>query len=325
MSEKNSGFTLAEVLIVVAIVAVLVAISIPLFSAQLEKSREATDMANIRAQYAILAANVMTEAYSTDDVYRVALKQKQEGWQSFEDDTKTPLHTTFGGHVIGYPKPAEHVYATLYYQPEEEAFFLTFGTSLVNYGEKIKQTFKDFFLRGENLTGITSWDSKYSGHAGINAINAALAGNPDVKSWAIINPKKGTENKFPYANNPQNTDKLNQNKDANKLDESEKDLYYLWTAVDITGRAGEVVPVMVAYTDATGQKVYSVSNITVTYGDGTGYNVITGNNPRPSGNGYDINAHLGQNGGRQDFFTNYDAAYAEYERRLQDMYPTVNQ
>ena len=51
MNNKR-GFTLAELLIVVAIIAVLVAVSIPVFTAQLEKSREATDIANIRSAYA---------------------------------------------------------------------------------------------------------------------------------------------------------------------------------------------------------------------------------------------------------------------------------
>ena len=37
--RRKKGFTLAELLIVVAIVAVLVAIAIPVFSKQLEKSR----------------------------------------------------------------------------------------------------------------------------------------------------------------------------------------------------------------------------------------------------------------------------------------------
>ena len=51
MKKNNKGFTLAELLIVVAIIAVLVAIAIPVFTTQLEKSREATDIANVRSAY----------------------------------------------------------------------------------------------------------------------------------------------------------------------------------------------------------------------------------------------------------------------------------
>jgi len=47
--NTKAGFTLAELLIVVAIIAVLVAVAIPIFSAQLEKSREETDIANMRS------------------------------------------------------------------------------------------------------------------------------------------------------------------------------------------------------------------------------------------------------------------------------------
>ena len=50
--ENKKGFTLAELLIVVAIIAVLVAISIPIFTSQLEKSRDAVTASNIRAAYA---------------------------------------------------------------------------------------------------------------------------------------------------------------------------------------------------------------------------------------------------------------------------------
>ena len=56
MKKNRKGFTLAELLIVVAIIGVLVAVSIPIFSAQLEKSREATDIANMRAAKALAIA-----------------------------------------------------------------------------------------------------------------------------------------------------------------------------------------------------------------------------------------------------------------------------
>ena len=49
MKQNDKGFTLMELLIVIAIISVLVAIAIPMFSSQLEKSREVTDLANVRA------------------------------------------------------------------------------------------------------------------------------------------------------------------------------------------------------------------------------------------------------------------------------------
>ena len=68
MYKKRDGFTLAELLIVVAIIAVLTAIAIPVFSGHLEKSRQATDLANIRAAYA--SANALAIS-SPDQIGRV--------------------------------------------------------------------------------------------------------------------------------------------------------------------------------------------------------------------------------------------------------------
>ena len=62
MKKTNKkGFTLAELLVVVAIIAVLVAIAIPIFTSQLEKSREATDMANIRSAYAEVSSAILSD------------------------------------------------------------------------------------------------------------------------------------------------------------------------------------------------------------------------------------------------------------------------
>lgn len=47
--QKKGGFTLIEMLIVVAIIAILIAISIPLVGSALENARDATDQANERA------------------------------------------------------------------------------------------------------------------------------------------------------------------------------------------------------------------------------------------------------------------------------------
>lgn len=47
--RKNGGFTLVEMLIVVAIIAILIAVSIPMVGSALERARRATDAANERA------------------------------------------------------------------------------------------------------------------------------------------------------------------------------------------------------------------------------------------------------------------------------------
>ena len=57
---NKKGFTLAELLIVVAIIAVLVAIAIPVFGGALEKARISADAANIRAGYAVAVNTVLT-------------------------------------------------------------------------------------------------------------------------------------------------------------------------------------------------------------------------------------------------------------------------
>ena len=71
-----------EMLIVIAIIAVLIAIAIPVFSSQLEKTREATDLTNVRSAY----AQVSTEALlgNSEITVTVDLTQKQADWQSLD-------------------------------------------------------------------------------------------------------------------------------------------------------------------------------------------------------------------------------------------------
>lgn len=56
-NNTKCGFTLAEFMIVVVIVGILVAVSIPIFTMQLEKSRQATDLANMRSAAAAAMAD----------------------------------------------------------------------------------------------------------------------------------------------------------------------------------------------------------------------------------------------------------------------------
>ena len=63
---NKKGFTLMEMLIVVAIIAILVAIAIPTFSGALKKANAATDLANIRSGYASAQITAMTENSDTE-------------------------------------------------------------------------------------------------------------------------------------------------------------------------------------------------------------------------------------------------------------------
>lgn len=49
--KDKKGFTLMEMLIVVAIIAILVAIAVPTFNSSLDKARKAADDANIKTAY----------------------------------------------------------------------------------------------------------------------------------------------------------------------------------------------------------------------------------------------------------------------------------
>ncbi len=81
MKNKNRGFTIIELLIVVAIISILASIGIPVFSNSLEKSRESVDIANVRAAY----AEVMTSANLGEAAVKIVhLNQKKDGWQSID-------------------------------------------------------------------------------------------------------------------------------------------------------------------------------------------------------------------------------------------------
>ena len=71
---NRKGFTLAELLIVVAIIGVLVSISIPMFSGQLEKARQATDLSNMRSATAAAVSEYLMEGKSGPVSYAYNVK-----------------------------------------------------------------------------------------------------------------------------------------------------------------------------------------------------------------------------------------------------------
>ncbi len=139
MKKNNKkGFTLAELLIVVAIIAVLTAIAIPVFTSQLEKSKEATDMANIRSAYAeVMAAALTDTAEDPDDdvaaqgvtrtgsagsfkwVKTVPLKQSENEWQGPADE--------IGGNDVGSMVPHKGGSCTITYEEGKANAVISFS------------------------------------------------------------------------------------------------------------------------------------------------------------------------------------------------------
>lgn len=95
--KSKNGFTLAELLIVVAIIAVLVAISIPVFTAQLKKARLAVDHTAVRDAYAIVQiANNMEQVEIDGTTYTFEQLATMETWYCLNKDCSS-LSKFWGG------------------------------------------------------------------------------------------------------------------------------------------------------------------------------------------------------------------------------------
>lgn len=96
-AKSRKGFTLAELLIVVAIIAILVAIAIPLFAGQLDNAKRATDDANFRSAKAVAVALELdringvsgTTTGTFDAKNGVFSSERANAYVAQTDDTKT--------------------------------------------------------------------------------------------------------------------------------------------------------------------------------------------------------------------------------------------
>ena len=95
--SSQRAFTLAELLIVIAIIGILVGISIPVFAAQKEKSAETTDIANMRAAkaaavqvfYSGISDADSADAYGFTWYNSTSTAEKSNAWGVYDADAGT--------------------------------------------------------------------------------------------------------------------------------------------------------------------------------------------------------------------------------------------
>lgn len=290
MKKSRKGFTLAELLIVVAIIAVLVAVAIPVFGSQLEKSREAADLANVRAAY----AEVLTEANMGiyDKVVTVNLKQKQSDWQSADVITIGGIsHSVKEGDTANWiGKPGAGGTCEISFDQENGSKFVWSGngTSASNSYNMSENFFETLEKSGclelvKNNTNF-EFDSGTDSQTYVPKIKAQIGANSLLQTgtWAYL----GSE------------------KEANKR-------YLFWTSLDINAKgekaikAGTEIPILIQRGDG---KYYVSKSIVAERKNGSyKYNAIA---EHTAESGYQKIINSGKP------YDNLSDAYAAYQTAL---------
>lgn len=261
MKQNKNGFTLMEMLIVIAIIAVLIAVAIPVFASQLEKTREATDLANVRSAY----AQVSTEALLGDSeaTVTVNLKQKQADWQSVDPvNIGGIVHSKSQGDTVNWIGVAEPNGTCVVSYKEDYGIILNWSgkadpstpkypdTNVTNFFQLLYDTefWKSGSMKNKSNFEFDSrcLDSKYvpAITTEINKLNNSLLQQRDC-TWAYL---------------------------GNGRDGQEANRYLFWTSLNTNKvGAGKEIPVIIQ----TGDKRYYVSETTTGKRNGKDYVTVS--------------------------------------------------
>lgn len=121
--KKQGGFTLVEMLIVVAIIAILIAVSIPMVSGALDRAKEATDAANVRAAKA--AASIT----KLDPGSKVA--GKEINWEDTNGKNVINAYDAEKGIIVGLSADAQA--PATYGKKEKGRIYLVIDDDVVYY------------------------------------------------------------------------------------------------------------------------------------------------------------------------------------------------
>ena len=203
-----------EMLIVIAIIAVLIAVAIPVFASQLEKAREATDLANVRSAY----AQVSTEALLGDSetTVTVNLKQKQADWQSVDPvNIGGIVHSKSQGDTVNWIGVAEPNGTCVVSYKEDYGIILNwsgkadpsiskypFDTTVTDFFQVLYDT--DFWKNMKNNTNF-EFDSRCPDSQYVPAITKAindkldesLLQQPDC-TWAYLGDGRKEQKAYRY-------------------------------------------------------------------------------------------------------------------------------
>lgn len=180
MKQNRNGFTLMEMLIVIAMIAVLIIIAIPVFASQLEKAREAADLANVRSAYAQVSEEVMLGNPNT--IVTVNLTQKEADWQSMEPVNIGGItHSKNQGDTVNWKGTVAPNGTCVVSYEEDHGIILTwsgtkypFNTSVTNFFSLLYDT--DFWKDGSMKDNSNfEFDSRCPDSIYVPAISKAIA------------------------------------------------------------------------------------------------------------------------------------------------------